>query len=118
MVEERRRNQRFRAYLPIRLHQPDAHQAVETLTKDISVEGLRYVSPTLCPVFTALKLELVLSTGKEQFETRAKTVWFRTIPESEQFECGVAFIELSKENQRRLSVYIDHLLHLQGLVPA
>ena len=118
MVQERRKSPRIRAYLPVRLHRPDVHQAVETLTKDISFEGVRYVSSMLCPVSTELKLELVLSTGREQLETRVKTAWFRTLPESEQFECGVSFVELSNENQRRLSAYLDHLSRLQSLVPA
>ena len=118
MVQERRKSPRIRAYLPVRLHRPDVHQAVETLTKDISLDGVRYVSPMLCPVSTELKLELVLPTGREQIETRVKTAWFRTMPESEQFESGVSFVELSIENQRRLSAYIDHLSRLHGLVPA
>ena len=118
MVQERRKSPRIRAYLPMRLHRPDLHQAVETLTKDLSLDGVRYVSPMLSPVSTELKLELVLSTGREQLETRVKTAWFRTLPESEQFECGVSFVELSDENKRRLSVYLDHLSRLKCLVPA
>ena len=109
MVQERRSSQRFRAYLPVRLHQPGGPQVVETLTKDLGVGGFRCLNSTLCPISTELGVDLVLSTGNEQLSLRGKTVWFRTIPESEQFDFGIAFVDLSPETKRRLSAYLDYL---------
>ncbi len=109
MVQERRSSQRARAYLPVRLHQPGSPQVVETLTKDISVGGFRCLNSILCPISTELGVDLALSTGNEQLSLRGKAVWFRTIPESEQFDFGIAFVDLSPETKRRLSAYLDHL---------
>ena len=118
MVQERRRSQRVRAYLPVRLHQPGAPQVVETLTKDLSEGGFRCLNSTLCPISTELGVDLVLSTGNEQLSLRGKAVWFRTIPESEQFDFGIAFVELSPETKRRLSAYLDRLAKLSSFALA
>ncbi len=109
MQQERRQAKRVRVYLPMQIHAPGAGHPVETLTKDISGAGLRCVSPSVTPVSTEVGLDVVFSSGAEQLSARGKTVWFRTIPDSEQFDLGIAFVGLSDHDRRRLSVYIDHL---------
>ena len=118
MNQERRSSQRVRAYLPVRLRTPNSPHIIETLTKNLSIGGLHGVSPIVCPVSTEVGLELVLSTGDEPMAVRGKTVWFRTIPESDQFDCGITFLDLSQQNKRRLSVYIERLANRSGLVLA
>ena len=118
MNQERRTSPRVRAYLPVRLRTPTALQTVETLTKDLSVGGLRCVSPILCPVSTEVGLELALSSGDEPMAVRGRTAWFRTIPESDQFDFGIVFLELSQQNKGRLSAYIERLSHRSSLIPA
>lgn len=109
MVEERRSTPRFRAYHPVRLHGPSTPQVVETLTKDLSLSGLRCLSPTLFPVSTEIGLEVVLSTGDEPLTVRGRTVWFQTISQSEQFDLGISFLDFPPQNKRRLSAYLDRL---------
>ena len=116
MVPERRRNQRFRAYLPVRLHRPQAPFVIETLTKDISAEGFRCISSTLCPVSAEVGVELFLTEGDDELEVRGKAVWFRSIPESDQFDFGIIFTEVSPQNKRRLSAYIERLSSRSGLI--
>ena len=108
-MEERRASPRIRVYHPVRLHRPSTPQAVETLTKDLSVGGLRCISPELFPVSSELSIELVLSNGEEPFTVRGQTRWFRMIPNSDQFYVGISFLELSPQNKRRLSVYLERL---------
>ena len=117
MGEERRGTPRFRAYRPVRLHRPSAPQLVETLTKDLSAGGVRCLSPTLFPVSTELNLELVLSTGDEPLTVRGRTVWFQILPQSEQFDIGIAFFDLPPQNKRRLSVYLDRLSSQSASLP-
>jgi len=109
MVEERRRASRVQAYRPLRLRVPKSERVVETLTKDLATDGIRCVSTMPFPVSTELDLELVLSTGFDPVVTRGKTVWFRLIPHSEQFDIGIAFVEISEQDKIRLSAYIDGL---------
>ena len=111
MLQERRQSLRVRAYRPIRLHRPSTPEMVETLTKDLALGGVRCISATLFPVSTEFNLELILSSGDEPLAVRGRTVWFRTIPQSEQFDIGIVFHELSAQNKRRLSGYLERLTH-------
>ena len=109
MGEERRSTQRVRAYRPVRLHRTGAGPVIETLSKDLSPDGLRCLSSLLFPVATDLTVQLMLSTGDEPVTARGRTVWFRTLPDSEQFEVGISFTEIPPHQKRRLSAYLDRL---------
>ena len=117
MSEEYRSTQRFRAYLPVRVHRAHTPHVIETLTKDIGMSGLRCISSMVCPVSSEVSLELVLGSHSEALELRGRTVWFQTIPHSEQFDLGIVFLDLSPQNKRRLSVYLERL-SVQQAVPA
>ena len=118
MSQDRRSTPRVRAYRPIRLQKPATPEVVETLTKDLGVGGLRCVSPTLFPVASELSLELVLSTGDEPLSVRGRTVWFQILPQGEQFDVGIAFLDMAPQTKRRLSVYLERLSRQSASVPA
>ena len=99
----------MRAYRPVRLYRPTNPQVTETLTKDLSVGGIRCISSTVFPVSTELTIELSLSTGEEVFAARGRTAWFRMLPKSDQMDIGIVFTDVSQENKIRLSAYIDRL---------
>ena len=80
--------------------------------------GVRCISPTLFPVSSEVNVELVLSTGEEPVTARGRAIWFQMIPHSEQFDVGIAFLELHVTNKRRLSAYIDRLSSHLAKVPA
>ena len=81
---------------------------MQTLTKDLSSGGLRCVSQIPAPVASEFKIELTLA-GHEPFQAKGRTAWFSILPHSEQFDIGIVFTEVSQENQRRLSTYLDYL---------
>ena len=117
-VPERRGGSRIRAYRPVRLHLPRSPKIVETLTKDLSVGGVCCITSTPFPVSTQLNLELVLSSGEGPVSARGRTVWFRNIPHSDQFDIGIQFSEIPDEERRRLSVYLNRLSQKYPLIPA
>lgn len=118
MNPERRKTHRVRIYLPLRVRFNQNQQVSETLTRDLSGGGLRYISQQPVPVLAEFGLELTLAAGREPFTARGKVVWFQRIPHSEQFEVGVSFLEVSQENQRRLSTYLYQLSNQSEAVPA
>jgi hypothetical protein len=69
-------------------------------------------------VSSNVRIELLLSTGDEPLTGTGRAVWFRMLPESEQFELGIAFVEMSPQNKRRLSIYLDRLSLKSDSVPA
>lgn len=106
---ERRTSPRVRTYLPVRMHLRQAPWVIETLTKDVSLHGMRCVSPTSCPVSSELRVELSLAQGQEPLTVSGRTAWFRMIAHSEQFDLGIAFTNIPPETERRLSTYLDRL---------
>ena len=117
MAEERRKTQRFRAYLPVRLHGAHTPQIIETLTKDISIGGIRCISLTVFPVSTEVGVEVILSTGSELLDLRGRTSWFQTIPHSDQLDLGIQFHDLDPQNKRRLSAYLEYLAEQTAPIP-
>lgn len=109
MGEERRRAPRIRAYRPLRLYQPSTVRVVETLTKELSAGGLRCLSHTFLPVSTDVSMEFGFLAGEPLISARGRTVWFRALRESEQFDLGIEFSNISPDDKRRLSAYIDRL---------
>lgn len=109
MADERRVSPRVSAYLPVRLHPNHQLKIVETLTKNIGAGGTRCVSPTVFPVSAEVTVEFSLSPGQEPMVLRGRTAWFRLIPESEQYDLGIAFVDLTPKTKIRLSTYIDRL---------
>ena len=110
MSIERRYATRHRAYLPLRLRAAGATAAVETLTKDLSIGGLRCVSPEPLPVASDARLELIIAAAQEPLTLQAKVRWFRTLPYADQCELGLEFQDLSPKSARRLSTYLSRLI--------
>ena len=110
VATDRRTSSRLRAYRPVQLRQPGGGlPPVETLTKDVGTGGLKCLSAILIPVSTEMRVHLVLSTGDDPLEVRGKAAWLREVPESEQFEIGITFLDVSPQTKRRLSVYLERL---------
>jgi hypothetical protein len=109
MNAERRQSPRVRVYHPVRVHRLVPTQLIETLTKDLSLGGLRCMSMLPLPIASELQLEVVLFAGEEPFTVSGHTVWFQFVPSGEQYEIGIAFDALSPQDKRRLSVYFDNL---------
>jgi hypothetical protein len=106
---------RLRAYRPLRFQVRGTPRAVETLTKDLGIGGLRCVSPEAPAVSTELSLEVVLARGREPLSARGRTAWFRDLPHSEQVELGISFVDLSPHEQKRLGDYLEELLRQPSL---
>lgn len=106
MSEERRRSARIRCVLPVRLYPQGETKVIQTLTKDVSIGGLKCLSPVSKPVSTALSVELDLGRDKTVIQVRARTVWFQQVPNGDQFYLGIIFDDLSNQNRQLLSRYI------------
>jgi len=50
-----------------------------------------------------------LSPGQEPMILRGRTAWFRMIPESEQYDLGITFVDPAQKTKQRLSTYIDRI---------
>ncbi len=106
MTEERRACPRIPTYHPISFQTSGTWQRVETLLKDLAVNGLRCVSPSAIPVWTEVEIELRLAAGHPPVRVRGQTVWVRAIPHSDQFDLGIEFLNPPDQDRQRLSAYL------------
>ncbi|MBI3331121.1 MAG: PilZ domain-containing protein [Candidatus Omnitrophica bacterium] len=113
---ERRAYTRLKLYYPVRLYPGHSTRVVETLTKDLAAGGCRSLSATVIPVASELRVELQLPSGREPVTARGRAVWFRSIPESEQFDVGIIFSDLSAADKRRLSACLEDAASHPALV--
>ncbi|MBI4322735.1 MAG: PilZ domain-containing protein [Candidatus Omnitrophica bacterium] len=106
---ERRRAPRVGCVLPVQLYAHDDPKVIETLTKDLSTSGLRCLSPVVKGAASPVSLEMTLGQGERPLSLRAKIVWFERVPHGNQFYLGLAFQNLSDQDTRRLSRYLERL---------
>jgi len=94
------------AYLPVKVSKPGT-RVVETLTKDMSEFGARFLAPAPAPVGTRIKIELTLPSPHQVLTLQGRAAWFRVLPESDQFDIGVQFEDVGPETHTRLSRYLE-----------
>lgn len=106
--EERRQHARVPVYLPIQFRRRSGElQLVETLIKDLSLGGLRCVSPVVLPPGTEVYVELPLEAGHEPVGADGRIVWIQPLPKSELYHLGIAFHPIQAQIERRLSTYLE-----------
>lgn len=115
MDQERRRFQRASCLLPVRLYPKQESRVIETLTKDLSVGGLRCVSQHERQIGMPLSVELMLEPGERPLTLRGHVAWSRPIQESEQYDLGVSFHAFPESTKKRLSTYIDFLSTISAI---
>ncbi len=107
MVPERRRTSRVRCYLPIRLYPQGEHRVIETLSKNLGAGGMSCLSPVHKPIATPLSVELIVGQGQPPLNLHAQVIWFSEVPNSEQFQLGFSFDQMTEFKTRQLSVCVD-----------
>ena len=110
MNTERRNAHRVSCWLPVRLTIANQSVAIETLTKNVGLGGLKCVSPIEHPVSSLVTVELSISNALERLRFRGRLAWFEIVPHSEQFFLGIAFTEYHSDSRRHLSAYLDKFL--------
>ncbi len=102
-AQERRLNVRKKAYLPIRLYPHTRAMVMDTLTKDISLEGIRCISQTFTPPKTTFRVEFTLPNGNQDVLTvQGQQVWAKQIPDSDQYELGIAFMDVPRPIRQQI----------------
>ncbi len=109
MTTERRRFLRLPCLLPVRIVPRGEHRAIETLTKTVSLGGLKCISPVERPVSTPVTVELSIGPGREPILLQGHVAWFEGLPHTDQFHLGIAFDGLDDRMLVHLSRYLDRI---------
>jgi c-di-GMP-binding flagellar brake protein YcgR len=86
-----------------------ASKICHALSKDISLYGLRIRCPVFFPVDECLKLQISFDHPSQIVHAHGKVCWVKDMPHMGYYEVGLAFVDLSAENQRILKDRIEAL---------
>lgn len=65
-----------------------------SLSKDLSLGGVRIRVQEFIPLRTVLNLKIHLKHPERQVPVKGEVVWVREVPHSEVFDIGIRFIEV------------------------
>lgn len=114
MIEERRRHQRTRKQLPLKI--ADKTFDIITETVDVSSSGIYCRVTRLLPLMSKIDIMFLLpakANGKQAKKIRCKGVVVRSEPiilkdvEKAHHNVAIFFTEISKKDQKILESYID-----------
>lgn len=106
---EQRRFPRFHYSIPIKYKQPDKPGPTYTVTRDISVGGMRLLTNSFIPRHTKLGLEVEVPP-KNVVNAEATVVWSNRINHSDQYLSGVKFSDLNENDKRNISDLVSYAL--------
>jgi len=109
--EEKRRTIRITMSIPFEYKKlrgaPGAKKG--GITKDLSMGGVRFITDEFLPYTARLVLDITLPLPQRSISAVSKISWIKKLPAGEKYEVGNQFLEMSKEDKDRLSVYLDNL---------
>lgn len=111
-MKERRRDPRVREENKVVLTlipegtAPGAKQTHYSLTKDISMGGIRIITDAPLAVNARVKLEITLSKSRKSIQAVARVRWVKDLFGKDVYDMGLEFEEIGSADEL---VLIDHL---------
>ncbi|MCM8781609.1 MAG: PilZ domain-containing protein [Candidatus Omnitrophica bacterium] len=109
--DEKRKSPRFRVSLPFEYKKlrgtPEMKKG--SVTKDLSLGGTRFVIDEFLPYTARLVLDITLPLPQRSVSAISKVSWIRKLSSGDKYEVGNQFLEMSREDRERLSLYLDGL---------
>lgn len=104
-AQEKRQFPRIRGYFPLTYKLCSGHKNHSTLTRDLSVRGMRIITFESLPVKEELRLEITLGTNI--ISAKGKVVWTQSSSHGDRFYSGVKFDEIPHETETAIKKYIS-----------
>jgi len=109
-MEERRKSSRVHISFPIECRVlPERKKIFYTVTKNLSIGGVKILSEEFFPKEKTLKININLIN--EIIEVKAKVVWCNKEPYSERYQMGLCFLEMNKKNKDQLKAFLEKIYH-------
>ncbi|MFA5038766.1 MAG: PilZ domain-containing protein [Candidatus Omnitrophota bacterium] len=104
---EKRQAQRIRVNLPVTFEQLGGERySGRTVTRDLSVTGLRMNMSSFFPADTSFLLKLNFPEINRVIEGLAKIVWSQRISFSDQYQAGLHFADINPVFKKWLEEYV------------
>ncbi len=82
-------------------------QAAGALAKDISAGGMRFISSNFLPVFTLLRIELLIESDIRSISLTARVAWTEKLPYNENYLIGVEFLNIRNEDRVKINSFVN-----------
>ncbi len=106
-ISEKRRSKRIKARLPLSYEYLGSQKDFgETVSKDLSVTGLRMNMPAFFPPNSDFLIRLRFPEVQKIVQGTAKIVWSHRISFSDQYQTGLQFHEINPVGKKWLEEYI------------
>lgn len=114
-VAERRLYPRASAAMPVQYRGiRQANDAIMgTIARNISKGGVALIVNEFISVFTRLIVEISIPPIAKPIRAISKVVWIRKRPHGEQYEVGMEFVDITEEDRRNVSDFVERSIPKQ-----
>ena len=107
VFKEQRQFTRVPLYSPLRFQIKSSHHFAATLSRDISMGGMRVLSDDFLPLGTSLVLEVTMGDTPRIVNAVAEVVWAQRMPHAERYQLGLRFSELDESYHQEINEYVN-----------
>ncbi|MDP8234093.1 MAG: PilZ domain-containing protein [Candidatus Saelkia tenebricola] len=88
--------------------QESSFEGFSASAKNISAEGICFVSDKQLAVGGILKVKVVLTEGSEPFFLKGEVKWSNSVPRGDKtvFDIGVKILDIDKNDEQRFTSYV------------
>jgi hypothetical protein len=104
-IREKRLYSRIRLKTPLRFQLLGSTEITHTISENISLEGMGFISQSFIAPNALLSLELNIVSNF--LNPIGEVRWTQNLPHSDRYRVGVEFSELKDEQKKILQDYID-----------
>ena len=111
-VDDKRKFKRAVADLPLQYKnlRKVGEQSIGSLAKNISEGGVCFKSNEFISLACRMVVEISVPTVEKPIKAITKVAWIRRIPNTEQYELGNQFLDMTKEDKAHINNFIKQLL--------
>lgn len=106
---EQRRFPRFHYSVPIKYRQKDEVTPTYTVTRDISIGGLKILTNRFIPRGTDMAIEIEIPRDNV-INAAVNVIWSNRISHSDQYLSGVKFSEIDEVGKKNISELVSYAL--------
>ncbi|PIQ89562.1 MAG: hypothetical protein COV72_02760 [Candidatus Omnitrophica bacterium CG11_big_fil_rev_8_21_14_0_20_42_13] len=108
-IPNKRRFPRFNYSIPVKYQLRNELIPFYTVTRDISVGGLKILTNKFIPPNTDISIEVKL-TSERIINAKTKVAWSNRIEHSEQYLSGLKFFEINPDDRQNVSELVSYAL--------
>jgi c-di-GMP-binding flagellar brake protein YcgR len=110
-IEDKRRFKRMSADLPLQYKnlRKVGDAPVGSVARNISEGGVCFKSNEFISLACRMVVEIAIPTSEKPIKAITKVAWIRRIPNSEHYELGNQFLDMTKEDKLHINTFIKQL---------